>query len=283
MKKVWSMAVAFALMVNFVQAQQDSALPQLAVVEFSDTDSTDRVKKDFIMLQNLAESQDVSTGRFSHSANDFIGVPGICITGEGVTMLEDRFTAEMSSCEGQVVQVQMETNNYINGDGYIYNIGDYGPAGGIVFYDKGVFSNGWRYLEAAPSEAEAVGQWGAYEKMVGGTATAVGSGKQNTQRIVEFLRDQGETNRAAQLCEVLDFNGFTDWFLPSKDELDLMYKNLKATGLGEFNNPTYYRFSYYWSSSENNSVNAWMQRFSDSIQTYILKNLAGVVRAVRAF
>ena len=41
-----------------------------------------------------------------------------------------------------------------------YNIGDTGPAGGIVFYDKGRVSDGWRYLEAARAGTEAEAIWG---------------------------------------------------------------------------------------------------------------------------
>jgi hypothetical protein len=95
-----------------------------------------------------------------------------------------------------------------------YKVGDFGPAGGIVFYDKGTFSNGWRYLEAAPVETEVTAQWGAYGKDVAGTGTAVGSGKRNTQLIVDQLRALGENGMAAQLCASLDFDGYKDWFLP---------------------------------------------------------------------
>jgi hypothetical protein len=128
-------------------------------------------------------------------------------------------------------------------------------------------------------------EWGAYERVdgsyrgiaVGGTGTVVGSGKRNTQLIVEFLRKQGETSRAAQLCAALDFNGFRDWFLPSKDEFDLMYKNLKTKGLGGFSN------DYYWSSSGYDNDDAWMQRFSDGYQGLNLKCNPGSVWSVRAF
>jgi TolB-like protein len=160
-----------------------------------------------------------------------------------------------------------------------YKVGDFGPAGGLVFYDKGRVINGWRYLEAAPAEAEFTGiQWGAYQKTVGGTATVVGTGKRNTELIVNFLKRTGENGRAAQLCDELDIDGYDDWFLPSKDELDLMYKNLWVKGLAEFGN------TWYWSSSESSSnYFAWVQNFSAGSQYTNSKYYTGRVRAVRAF
>jgi hypothetical protein len=109
--------------------------------------------------------------------------------------------------------------------------------------------------------------------------TAIGFGKQNTQIIVDRLRGLGEKNRAAQICATLDINGYKDWFLPSKDELDLMYKNLKQKGLGGFGG------SWYWSSSqyENGILFAWAQNFSDGSQYSGSKDKTYLVRAVRAF
>jgi TolB-like protein len=165
-----------------------------------------------------------------------------------------------------------------------YNVGDTGPANGIIFYDKGVFSNGWRYLEAAPTETEFTAQWGAYTvsgtnyqyRDVPGTGTVVGTGKRNTELIVERLRQWGESGRAAQLCASLNFDGYNDWFLPSKDELDLMYKNLKQKGLGGFGS------SWYWSSSQYTNA-TWIHYFGDGRQDYHHKHNTHAVRAVRAF
>jgi hypothetical protein len=159
----------------------------------------------------------------------------------------------------------------------VYKIGDAGPAGGIVFYDKGSYSDGWRYLEAAPPETEFAAEWGADEKDVPGTTQEVGSGKRNTQIIVKNLQQSGESGRAAQLCEGLNFNGFTDWFLPSRDELFLMYKNLEMKGLGDFVN------SWYWSSSQSVNIYAWVQNFDTGRQDRHLKSIAYWVLAVRAY
>jgi len=113
------------------------------------------------------------------------------------------------------------------------------------------------------------------------TGTGVGFGKQNTQIIVNRLRDLRETNRAAQISAGMDINGFKDWFLPSKDELNLMYVNLKQKGLGGFGN------GVYCSSSQFERYSVWIQRFSDGLQgnsgSITFKNNTFSVRAVRAF
>jgi TolB-like protein len=167
-----------------------------------------------------------------------------------------------------------------------YNVGDTGPAGGIIFYDRGFVADGWQYLEAAPANTDFRAEWGAYTgnsgnnysgRDVPGTGTAVGSGKRNTQIIVDRLRGWGENERAAQICAGMNINGFNDWFLPSKDELDLMYKNLKQKNLGSFSN------DFYWSSSQDGNHTAWCQRFSSGFQFNTGKDSAITVRAVRAF
>jgi TolB-like protein len=161
-----------------------------------------------------------------------------------------------------------------------YKIGGRGPAGGWIFYDQGRVTNGWRYLEAAPAEAEFTAQWGADRKEMGGTATGVGTGKRNTELIVNFLKRTGETNRAAQLCDELLIDGYDDWFLPSKEDLDFMYKNLKAKGLGEFSD------DWYWSSSEISFFISWGQSFNfpfGGSEGSVYKDNTAKVRAVRAF
>lgn len=64
------------------------------------------------------------------------------------------------------------------------------------------------------------------------------------------------------------------WYLPSKDELDLMYTNLHLSGLGNFNNS-------YWSSTEQDANNAWKQDFSTGTQTAIDKKSGAAIRPFR--
>ena len=175
-----------------------------------------------------------------------------------------------------------------SGESKTYKIGDIGPAGGIVFYDKGSYSGGkaednaadWRYLEAAPAETEFTAEWGSYNVNINGTGPTIGSGKANTQLIVERLKTLGESKCAAQLCVKLNYKGFTDWFLPSKEELDLMHKNLKQKNLGKFGTEV-----SYWSSSQANSECAWYQSFANGKQYNYgnYKYNAFLVRAIRAF
>ena len=160
----------------------------------------------------------------------------------------------------------------------VYNIGDIGPAGGLVFYDKGFFLDGWRYMEAASGDVGSGIPWSATDISVNGTNTAVGTGKRNT----ELIRDSRENVSAALVALHYNQGGFNDWFLPSRDELNFMYTNLKQRNLGNFS------ADWYWSSSQGPGYSSYCQRFSDGIQAgngYGSSNKREpyFVRPVRAF
>ena len=129
---------------------------------------------------------------------------------------------------------------------WVYEVGETGPAGGIVFYDKGSYSDGWRYLEVAPASTEWTSKpWGGFGTAVGTAAqgTAIGTGEANTQAIVAAYGDiepyASRTDYAAKLAADLDHGGYDDWFLPSRDELNEMYENLHEEGLGGFASALY--------------------------------------------
>ena len=175
----------------------------------------------------------------------------------------------------------------------VYSIGDAGPAGGLVFYDKGFYSDGWRYLEAAPSDIGGFVVFGYYRpdkknNNVVGTSLAIGSGKYNTERLVKHMdmdgkaysgsSGEGVEEYAARKCLDYSHGGHDDWFLPSKDELNLMYENLHKDGLGSFASSV-----YYWSSSEKYAGSAWTQYFADGYQSGYDCGFVNPVRPVRAF
>ncbi len=146
--------------------------------------------------------------------------------------------------------------------------------GGIVFY---LDSTGQHGLVCAPS-GQGGFLWGCWGTNIGGTSTAMGTGQTNTNLILSGCSDRPI---AASVCENLVLNGYSDWYLPSLAELQLMGTNLHAQGIGGFISN-----SAYWSSSQLNSNYAWVLTFNISgVSTgnYAKNSFANQVRAVRAF
>jgi hypothetical protein len=164
-----------------------------------------------------------------------------------------------------------------------YQAGDTGPAGGIVFYDMGFYMDGWRYLEAAPQDFPLSVKWTGTGIGTFSTETGIGTGKQNTSYLVSFLRDNGETMRAAQVVSVPEYGGYADWFLPSRDELNLMYEKLKKQKIGEFSDKVYWSSSGGITSGLNWNLVAWQTNFSDGVQNRVSGSADGFVRAIRRF
>lgn len=78
-------------------------------------------------------------------------------------------------------------------------------------------------------------------------------------------------------CEALDINGYSDWHLPTKEELQYLYKNLHQVGIADFER------RQYWSSTAYGNYKAWGQDFYGGDQFGNFKSYPGSVRAVRAF
>jgi len=163
-----------------------------------------------------------------------------------------------------------------------YEPGDTGPAGGFIFYENPNYAtDGWRYLETAPFDQSAGAKWGCFRRAIAGArGTAVGTGKQNT---LDMLAACTERATAADLCANLSVNGIRGWFLPSRDELALMYRNLTAAGLGDFREGNVADNFTYWASSQQTADMANHIDFADSgRQHYDDKDFPRRVRAIRA-
>ncbi|MPM33087.1 hypothetical protein SDC9_79654 [bioreactor metagenome] len=193
-----------------------------------------------------------------------------------------------------------------------YKVRDIGPMQGYIFYDKGEYIDGWRYLETAP-----IG-WNNYVNdpsyifgydrngssqgtELAGTSINLGEGLLNTSKLVQAMRSSADTTYsgttstskyAAKMCADYSGGEYADWFLPSIDELNLMYQNLKCFGLGGFSN------DLYWSSSESSKLMsigdvygntiieaaAYAQNFNDGkIDSHQYRSKGNRVRPVRAF
>jgi len=135
-----------------------------------------------------------------------------------------------------------------------------GPSGGLVFYDQGSVSDGWRYLEAALTD-QSKGKWGTLNFTVpGADGTDIGTGKQNT---LDIVTGDSLADKAADKCAAYSVAAgaitYNDWFLPSKDEMYLMYTNLHLEGVGNFSDES--SDHQYYSSSESDPWLVWYQSF----------------------
>ena len=159
-------------------------------------------------------------------------------------------------------------------------IGDIGPGGGIVFYDAGSVQPWGRYLEAAPTgwnggSEDPKAQWcdntdsdvdGGYNNEI------IGVGKANTV-LIKAVCSSG----AANLASAYTGGGKTNWFLPSKDELNELYKQRETVGG--------FAVLTYWSSSQSYRGYAWNQYFPMGPQQNLNHQKHGAlsVRPIRAF
>jgi len=155
--------------------------------------------------------------------------------------------------------------------------------GGVIAYilqpgDPSYNASVLHGLIAAPGDQSTVTgiQWyNGSSITVGDTATALGTGMANTKAIIAA---QGTGNYAASLCRNLTLNGYSDWYLPSKNELNKLYLNHAIIGGFSSSN-------YYWSSTESNTDtdNAFAQFFYGGNQFTPNKWGLYYVRAVRSF
>jgi hypothetical protein len=115
-----------------------------------------------------------------------------------------------------------------------------GQAGGYVFYDKGGYSNGWRYLECAPEDAGGETYW----------------------------------NDAKSRCDDYSYGGYDDWRLPSGTEINWMYSNLHKKGMGNFKDDY---GEYYWSQegcfgfedgSSDSSTSGYYRRYTRPVRQF---------------
>lgn len=111
-------------------------------------------------------------------------------------------------------------------------------AGGIIYYLDSTGKHGLVCADTVLGEAT----WGCNNKaLTGALGTTIGTGAQNT---LDILSGCSDFMNAADRCSKLKHNGYTDWFLPSRDELIPIHFNLKVKGLGNIVT------GHYWTSTQ---------------------------------
>ena len=176
--------------------------------------------------------------------------------------------AILSFCNGKPTWAE----NCVPVNTHVYQIGDTGPAGGIVFHLSD--NTGLNGLEAAPEDL-IYSIWGCQGTDIIGTDSALGTGMKNTNLIVAGCAD---LNSAANRAKAYILSGYNDWYLPSKDELKLLQDQKFIIGN--------MRVDWtYWSSTQSYSQEAWVQSFATGLiydewkgEPYVLP-----VRAIRSF
>lgn len=116
-----------------------------------------------------------------------------------------------------------------------------------------------------------------------GAQSSCQTGEANTAILVAEDSDSGvagvQPHQAAAYCDGLTAHGYSDWYLPAQDELNVLFTNRAA--IGDFNLSGSFPAGWYWSSSENVNFGARGQMFSDGSQGNGAKRLDFAVRCVR--
>ena len=226
---------------------------------------------------------------------------GFCISLDNTPTLENSFQILSSTLQNQESNIQF-TNLNANTQYYVkfycksmkgvsysqaygiktpktYNIGDLGPAGGTIIYQKPSYSKLWNFIEVANQDISGTYTWGNSINQTNITDTGLENGLENTTAMLSFFGKSG--SYAALAADNWTYNNFSDWYLPTIQELILIHNTI-------LNKPNHnLADDMYWSSSEDSNFpdRAWVVRMIPSSELYFTqakKELVNV-RAIRRF
>jgi hypothetical protein len=230
------------------------------------------------VVSSITKNSAISGGNITADGGSAVTSRGICWSTSANPTLANNYTANGSgngSYNVTMTGLSASTTYYVrayatNCSGTYYgtqqsfttlaaiSVGDsYG--GGIVAYifqsgDPGYVAGETHGLIAATSDIPYLTPWGCNGYTQGASGTALVAGYSNTAIIISMCYDLC----AAYYCWYTYTSGYTDWYLPSRDELSKLYLNKSA--IGGFSN------AIYWSSSETDFARAWIQDFTTGTQ-----------------
>lgn len=210
--------------------------------------------------------QKFTTTYTSPTANYQWYVDGVAVPGATQSQLIHQFhqhgrhTVLVAVSDGRAYEAEHMTVDIRAG----YTLGGNGPAGGYVFYaDSADAYTGWTYLEAAPGNHPFSSVWSTITDALVSTSTAIGTGKENTLAII----NQSGHEESAAYLSTWTTNGYSDWFLPSRDELAILRMTF----------PSLLGASVVWTSSESGATEAYLNASAAS------KSTRTEIRQVRRF
>ncbi|MEI7980501.1 MAG: hypothetical protein WCI71_02540 [Bacteroidota bacterium] len=194
------------------------------------------------------------------------------------TIQRDAITSPVAGLT--IYNTSKNCNDTYNGSFWVSNTHYIGESygGGIVFY---VYDNGQHGLIAAIADQSTGIRWynGTF-RLTGTLGDGLNAGAMNTAMIVATqIADNQFGNFAAKVCAEYSVTvgdvTFGDWYLPSKNELNLLYQHKNIVGG--------FASDFYWSSNEISDYGAKEQNFSNGDQFSEMKDVTLHVRAIRAF
>ena len=218
------------------------------------------------------------TGTISQSGSGSIIVSGLT-SGTAytftVTATNAMGTSLASAVSNSVVTPQPQLGDFYGG-GVVFKLFHAGQIGYVEGETHGL-------IAAVQDQSSGIQWYNDSYVTTGATETAIGTGSANTDAIIS-VQGPTETSYAAGLARANTGGGYTDWFLPSKAELNKMWLERETINTtASANGGSNFSSNWYWSSTESGSSYAWIHHLSDGGTQVLDKSYSVWVRAVRAF
>ena len=145
-------------------------------------------------------------------------------------------------CTGSNVTVSAQASM----DSPTFYVGNPAPNSGVIVYDKGNDEGGWRYLQMASEDIETNGGFftgiGCECSSINNASNNLGSGYETTQNLV----NTGCGSTWLSEISAATLNGFSDWYIPTIEELELVFSSFQGINSTAFSS---FQSGYYWTTT----------------------------------